>query len=139
MAEDQSGQTRIFKFRVDSDGRFHFDPPGEWAYGHQDVVRFQCETGPFSMAGVPIAGNDYYLNPLGFPLQSDPQDGAYTFHAAETKVNDPWPEEKRKTIQKANMGPKHPDGFVGRFRYVIFVTRDGKQFISDEKNGVYAC
>ena len=139
MAEDQSPQTRTFKFRVDPEGRFHFDPSADWAYGHNDVVRFQCETGPFSMAGIPISGNDYDANPLGFPLKSDPQDGAYTYHAIETKVKDALKEDDRITIRKANKGPGYPDGFVGKFRYVIFVTRDGKQFISDEKNGVYVC
>ena len=139
MSENQSGQTRIFKFRVDPDGQFHFDPDTEWAYGHNDLIRFQCETGPFSMAGVPISGDDYTSNPLGFPLQSDPQDGAYTYHAVDTRVRDSLTEATRNTIRKANMGPEDREGFIGRFRYVIFVTRDGKQFVSDQKNGVYQC
>ena len=135
---NQPAKNLVFKFRVDSEGEFHFEPDKDWIYTHNDKIQFQCETGPFSMGSAAISGA-YDSNPLGFPLKSAPQDGAYTYHAVDTKVTDYLTDSERETLRKANISSEYPEGFVGRFRYIIFVTRDGKHFIHDQKNGVYAC
>lgn len=129
---------RLFKFTVDPQGQFHYDPPGDWAYGHTDQIRFQSDAGPFTLDVIPLTAiPDPSFNPLGAPLQSVPlQPGTYV---ADTAVTTSLTATDRETIRLANMSKEFPEGFISRYRYVIAVSKGGKQFSDSQKNGVYSC
>ena len=129
--------TKTFSFTVGPDGQFIYDPPTDWAYRHDDHIRFQTESGPFTIdflpaSPIPIPG----FNPLGGPLESVEDSG---FYRAETTVTDALTDEDRETLMQANVSKAAPFGFVGRYFYDIKVMVNKQQFSDNQKNGSYSC
>lgn len=116
--------TKTFTFTVGPDGKFTYDPTDDWIYFHTDTIRFQTESGPFTMGflletPVPVAR----FSPLRGPLKSVQEGSSYH---ADTTVKDNLTQTDREMLMELNKGPQHPDGFVGRYRYDIKVTVGGK-------------
>jgi hypothetical protein len=129
--------TKTFKFTVGADGKFSYDPPTDWAYKHTDRIRFQTDSGPFTIKFLPIGNIPVAnFNPLGGPLTSVPDVG---FFRADTTVTDALTEEDRATLIEGNVSPAFPEGFVGRYFYGIEVTKGKEVYSDNQKNGSYSC
>lgn len=131
--------TRIFTFDVNEEGAFEYTPKDKWEYNHTDIIRFQTNTGTFRIAFQPVDppnGSDV----LGGPL-SGAQHGGKGPWFVDTHVTDSFDPDERKAIRLGNISEDDPEGFVGRYRYVIDVIRhsDGETFHDDERNGQYSC
>src|SRR5215467_13091056 len=100
-----------FRFSVDDNGKFSYDPKGEWEYVHRYPVRFVSSTGPFtiSVARTDVnAGSQDLQNPFGGNLQGQPAAGGTW--AAEAKVQDGLTEAVRRTEWLAK-------GFIAKYKY----------------------
>ena len=131
-------QHRIFRFTVDAQGKFSYDPPGDWRYDRNDTIDFSTRTGQFTIRFEPLnAPNIPGFNPLGGQLSASRRDD--DSWVATTTVRDGLSDAQRDAIWNANK-PENGDGFVAKYQYVIDVkTADGKEFHAQDHNGVFGC
>ena len=130
---------QVFKFEVDNQGVFRYDPVGTWDYVHGHRVRFETKTGPFTISFQPTGGiMASEFNPLKGPLKSKPPVNG--IHVAETKAEDPFTDSERKMIIKSHIEADHDKGFITAYQYVIDVTdANGRSRHDDHKNGSFSC
>ncbi|MCC6369356.1 MAG: hypothetical protein IT165_38015 [Bryobacterales bacterium] len=135
--------TVTFTFEVNGQNMFEYrtDRPipsaGDWDYNHADIIRFQTHTGTFRIEfnSVPPGGNV-----LGGPLAGT-QAGGQGPWFVDTHVMDNLTPEQREEIRRSHISANDPDGFVGKYKYIIDVIRhtDGRTFHDDQKDGEYSC
>jgi hypothetical protein len=132
-----------FKFSVSGNpAKFSYEPTEDWVYTHEDEVRFETASGPFSLDLINKDDTQSVaLRP--FPtLQSQPgkdTNGNPVFLAI-TKINDGLtPAQREDAIEGHRTSEKDP-GFIARYRYKFTVTMPDKTTaIDDQKNGEYRC
>ncbi len=132
--------TKVFKFQVDADGTFRYDPPGDWAYGPDDLIRFESPSGDFTINFVPkVPPPQANFNPLGGPLSSTRE--PYGTFAVETPVKDGLNAQQRDAIKTMHKSPADPHGFIARYFYAISVKDPNGRilFKDDTHNGTYSC
>jgi hypothetical protein len=135
----QAPTTKTFRFTVDDNGKFLYDPDGDWAYTRRNTLEFRTTSGPFTLHFEPVqAPGIPGFAPLGGPLTGEPDgEGGWV---ATTRVNDGLTDAYRNAIREANRPAEGGEGFVARYQYVIDgKTPEGVPFHAHDHNGIFVC
>ena len=132
-------EKRVFRFEVDNEGNFTYFPAGDWAYHRTDVIRFETQSGDFSINFIPKPdrkSSDYSF--LHGPLASTPEPGGV--YAVETRVHDELPDKERQQLFEAH-ADEGGEGFIAKYNYAIAVKDENDRvlFKDDTHNGTYTC
>lgn len=132
-------EKRVFRFEVDNEGNFTYDPAGDWAYLKTDVIRFETQSGDFTINFIPKPdekSSDYAF--LHGPLASTLESGG--MYAVETRVDDDLPKKTREELFESHKETSGV-GFIAKYNYAIAVKdkNDRVLFKDDTHNGTYTC
>lgn len=133
-----------FKFTVDENGNFEYDPPGTWNYDAGETIKVESTSGPFVFRfihvdpsdGQPITNNQ--ASPVvdsngnqEMTIRSESMPGGGQGFIRTTR-NDP-------AIIAAGLARTGIPGLVAEYRYAIACLNEDQLFVDATHGGEWGC